>query len=70
VKKWFQVVGVMPVVGDEAAVVASVVAVAVAAVALPEQLKVCNTAQCYQLPYFPGKTHSCLLLLFLHQVGA
>lgn len=58
-KKWLQVAGAMLVVGEEAEVVA------VAAVALPEQLKVCD-----QLPSFPGKTHSCLLLLFLHQVGA
>lgn len=61
-KKCLQVAGVMPAVGEEAADVA---------VALPEQLKVFDTAQCYQLSYFPGKNHSCLLLLlFLHQVGA
>ena len=49
VKKLLQVVGVMPNVGDEAAVVAAVVAVAVAAVAAK------NHVEKFPVSSFPGK---------------
>lgn len=60
-KKWFQVVGVMPVVGDEAAVVAAVVVVAVAAVAAK------NHVEKYSVSSFPGNKPIAYQIWYVHK---